>query len=70
MHNHKMKTTPKEDATIARCFALLTEEQIVACEEEALEIAGTIVNSPLAADALVETLVEAIVRNAEEGDVQ
>jgi len=55
----------EKDAIIARCFAL-TEEQIADCEEEASEIAGATLGAPQAADDLIRTLVQVIVRNAEE----
>ena len=61
-----LKTTPEEDIIIARCIASLDDEQIADCEEEASEIAGAMLNAPLAADDLVRTLVQVIIRNAKE----
>jgi hypothetical protein len=45
------------------CFAALTEEQIVECEEEAAEIAGAEVRQEEAAELLVKLYARMIVRN-------
>jgi len=47
-------------------MSVLTEEEVADCEEEASEIAGYILNSPRAADDLTRTLIQVILRNAEE----
>jgi|HubBroStandDraft_4_1064222.scaffolds.fasta_scaffold1156506_2 hypothetical protein len=66
MNLDRLKTTPEQDECIARCFASLDEEEVAACEEEACEIAGAILNAPKAASDLVRTLVQVIIRNAKE----
>jgi hypothetical protein len=60
----KDEITSEESETLDSCYAALTEEQIVECEEEANEIAGAVLGAPKAADDLVRTLVAIIVRNA------
>jgi hypothetical protein len=66
MNFDNLKTTAKEDAILRWCYDNLTDEQAADVEEEAIEIATTEVNAPEAAEDLLRTLVEVIVRNAQE----
>jgi hypothetical protein len=61
-----LNMTDEEERLFDWCQANLEEEQLVEVEEEALEIAMREINAPIAADKLLELLVNVIVRNAEE----
>lgn len=61
-----LNMTDEEERLFDWCHANLEEEQLVEVEEEALEIAMREINAPIAADKLLELLVNVIVRNAEE----
>jgi hypothetical protein len=61
-----LKMTDEEEQLYDWCHANLEEEQLVEVEEEALEVAMKEINAPVAADKLLELLVNVIVRNAEE----
>jgi hypothetical protein len=60
-----LEQTLEQDDIIARCVALLDEDEIEACERDAAEIAGFLLNEPRAADDLTRTLVWIILQNAE-----
>jgi hypothetical protein len=62
MNPHNLKITPEEE-TLDWCCTVLTEEQIVECEEEAAEIAGAELHQQEAAELLVKILARRIVRN-------
>ncbi len=63
MNPHNPKMTPEEREQIDWCCTVLTEEQIVECEEEAAEIAGAELHQQEAAELLVKILARRIVRN-------
>jgi len=63
MNPHEMKVTPEEQNQLDWCLAVLTEEQIVDCEEEAAEIAGAELHQHEAAELLVRLYARMIVRN-------
>jgi hypothetical protein len=57
--------TPEEEHLLAWCYANLEDTQLVEVEAEALEIAMQQINTPIAAQKLLELLVDVFVRNAE-----
>jgi hypothetical protein len=63
MNPHEMKITAREQEQIDWCFAVLTEEQIVECEEEAAEVAGAELHQEEAAELLVKLYARLVVRN-------
>ena len=63
MNPYEMKLTTKEHEQLDWCYAALTEEQIVQCEEEAAEIAGAELHQDEAAELLVKLYARMIVRN-------
>jgi hypothetical protein len=63
MNPPEMKITLEESETLDWCYAALTEEQIVECEEEAAEIAGAELHQDEAAELLVNLYARMIVRN-------
>jgi hypothetical protein len=63
MSQHEITITPEQQEQIDWCFAVLTEEQIVECEEEAAEIAGAELHQDEAAELLVKLYARMIVRN-------
>jgi hypothetical protein len=63
MNPYEMKITLQEQDQLDWCYAALTEEQIVACEEEAAEIAGSELHQDEAAELLVKLYARMIVRN-------
>jgi hypothetical protein len=65
MDRNKMTVTPEEQKALDWCYQVLSEEQIAECHDEAEEIAGSEVNAEEAADLLVRTATEIIVRNAQ-----
>ena len=63
MKNEHMRMTAKESKMLDWCYAGLTEEQIVDCEEEAAAIAGVELHQEEAAELLVRLYARMIVRN-------
>ena len=64
MDIHNVKFTAQEQNQIERCYSILDEEQILQCEEEAIEIAMRESQQEDAAELLVSTWVRAILRNS------
>jgi hypothetical protein len=63
MNSHETNFTPEEQEQLDWCRTVLTEEQIVECEEEAAEIAGAELHQNEAAELLVKLYARMIVRN-------
>jgi hypothetical protein len=61
-----LKMTDKEERLYDWCHANLEEEQLAEVEEEALEFAMREINAPIAAEKLLELLVNVLIRNAED----
>jgi hypothetical protein len=60
-----LKMTPEEERLLAWCYANLEDRQMVEVEVEALEIAMRTINTPMAAQKLLDLLVNVFIRNAE-----
>ena len=60
-----LKMTPEEERLLAWCYDNLEDTQIVEVEAEALDIAMREINTPIAAQKLLELLVDVFIRNAE-----
>jgi hypothetical protein len=63
--NTNLKMTPEEERLMAWCYANLDDTQIVEVEADALEVAMREINTPIAAQKLLDLLVNVFVRNAE-----
>jgi hypothetical protein len=63
MNPHEINLTPEEQEQLNWCRTVLTEEQIVQCEEEAAEVAGAELHQDEAAELLVRLYARMIVRN-------
>ena len=59
-----LKMTPEEERLLAWCYANLEDTQLVEVEVEALELAMRTINTPIAAQELLDLLVNVFVRNA------
>jgi hypothetical protein len=60
-----LKMTPEEERLLAWCYANLEDRQMVEVEVEALESAMRQINTPMAAQKLLDLLVNVFIRNAE-----
>jgi hypothetical protein len=63
---NNLKMTDEEEQQLAWCYANLEDIQSAEIEDEAYQFAMMEINAPIAADKLLELLVNVIVRNAEE----
>lgn len=59
-----LRMTPEEQKLLAWCYANLEDRQMVEVEAEALDIAMREINTPIAAQKLLELLVNVFIRNA------
>jgi hypothetical protein len=60
-----LNMTAEEERLLAWCYANLEDTQLVEVEVEALEIAMRTINTPMAAQKLLDLLVNVFIRNAE-----
>jgi hypothetical protein len=58
--------TKEEEDQLAWCYAYLDDSQAKEIEKEALEFAMRTINAPIAAETLLELLVDVLIRNGEE----
>jgi hypothetical protein len=70
MNLGNLKFTPEERNTIDWCCSNLEPEQIADIEEEAREIASVEINAPEAAETLLSTWVQVLVRNAKDNGIE
>ena len=58
-----VEVTPNEAELMEWCHAILTEEQIADCQDEAMELAGAELHQQEAAELLVRLYARMMVRN-------
>ena len=63
---HNLNITPEEEQLLAWCYQNLDEVQAAEVELDAIEMATAEINAPEAAEKLLSTLVQVIVRSARE----
>ena len=63
-----LKITPDERATLDWCYSNLEPEQIEEIECEAREIAVVEINAPEAAERLLQTWAQILVRNSKDSE--